>query len=98
MKNSAIIILEVKVKESKVIELQNLLSKYLPETRKSEGFIDIKIHKNLTDNTFVFYEEWKTIQHYESYLKWRTDTGVMEILGNTFASPPTIRYWNTIHI
>lgn len=92
MKNSAIIILEVKVKKEKVSELKSLLSEYLPETRKYKGFIDIKIHKNLTDNTFVFYEEWETIQHYEAYLKWRTDTGVMEILGNTFASLPNIRY------
>jgi len=98
MKNSAVIILEAKVKEEKVNEFQNLLSKFLPETRKYKGFIDIKIHKNLTDNTFVLYEEWETTQHYEAYLKWRTDTGVMDILGNTFASPPNIRYWNTLNL
>ena len=47
MENSTIIILEVKVKEEKINELQSLLSKYLPETKKCKGFIDIKIHKNL---------------------------------------------------
>ncbi|PKH52468.1 antibiotic biosynthesis monooxygenase [Tenacibaculum sp. Bg11-29] len=98
MKNSTIIILEVKVKEEKINELQNLLSEYLPETRKYKGFIDIKIHKNLADNTFVFYEEWETTQDYEAYLKWRTDTGVMDALGNTFSSPPNIRYWNTLNL
>ena len=98
MKNSAIIFLEVTVKEEKVNEFKQLLSKYLPVTRKYDGFIDIKIHKNTIDNTFILYEEWATVQHYEAYLKWRTDTGVMDILGNTFASPPTIRYWNTLKL
>ncbi len=70
----------------------------MPETRKYKGFIDIKIHKNIADNTFVLYEEWETTQHYEAYLKWRTDTGVMEILGSTFVSPPNIRYWNTLSL
>jgi quinol monooxygenase YgiN len=46
MKNSTIIILEAKIKEGKVNEFQNLLSKYLPETRKHKGFIDIKIRLN----------------------------------------------------
>lgn len=98
MKDSVIITLEVIIKEEKIKEFQRLLSKYLPETRKYTGFIDIKIHKNLANNTFTLYEEWETTQDYEAYLKWRTDTGVMEILGNTFASSPNIRYWSTLDL
>ncbi|WP_062061832.1 putative quinol monooxygenase [Aquimarina longa] len=98
MENSTIVILEVKVKKDKIIELQNILLENLPQTRTYKGFIDIKIHKNLTDNTFVFYEKWETIADYESYLKWRTDTGLMELLGKTFVSPPTIRYWETVAV
>lgn len=98
MKNTATVILEVKVREDKIAELEQLLLKNLPETRTYKGFISIKIHKNVNDSTFVFYEEWETFTDYEAYLKWRTDTGLMELLGETFASPPTIRYWETVNV
>ncbi len=98
MKNNAIVILEANLKEDKVDEFQLLLSKYLPETREYPGFISIKIHKNLEHNTVVFYQEWETIEYYEAYLKWRTDTGVMDILENTFTTAPNIRYWKVLNL
>ncbi|MGC3836050.1 hypothetical protein ACPSKX_18370 [Moritella viscosa] len=30
-----------------------------------------------------------------TYLNWRTETGVMNKLADTFNSPPSIRYFNT---
>jgi quinol monooxygenase YgiN len=96
MKRNAILILEATLKKGRENELQKLLSKYLPETRKYKGFISIEILKSSADNTVVFYEEWETTKHYEAYLKWRTDTGVMKILGDTFVEPPSIRYFNSL--
>lgn len=95
---SVIVILEAEIKEGKIKELENLLRKYLPETRAYSGFIDIKIHQQKDKNTVIFYEEWKTIKDYESYLQMRTNEGVMKILGDTFIAPPSIRYFDTLSL
>jgi len=92
---SAIVILEADVKVGKKDELFKLLSQYLPETRKHKGFIDISIHIEQKNNHVLFYEKWESVEDYESYLQWRTETGVMKTLGATLSSPPVIRYFNT---
>lgn len=92
---NATVILEADVKEGKKDELLRLLSQYLPETRKYKGFIDISIHTGEKNNHVIFYEKWESIKAYESYLQWRTETGVMNTLGATLSAPPVIRYFNT---
>ncbi len=93
---SAIVTLEADVKEGQMNELLKLLSQYLPETRKYKGFIDISIHTEQNKNHVLFYEKWESIEDYESYLQWRTKTGVMKTLGATLSLPPLIRYFNTV--
>lgn len=90
----AIVVLEADIKEGQKDELLKLLSEYLPETRKYKGFVDISIHVEQNKNHVLFYEKWESFADYESYLKWRTETGVMDILGTTFNSSPLIRYFN----
>lgn len=41
---SAVVILEADIKEGKKDEMLKLLSQYLPETRKNNGFISVSIH------------------------------------------------------
>lgn len=91
---SVIVVLEADIKEGKMDTLLALLSRYLPETRKSKGFINISILTEQSKNHTLFYEEWQTKADYEAYLQWRTDTGVMDSLGAVFRSPPLIRYFN----
>ena len=95
---SAIVILEADVKEGQMNQLLTLLSQYLPETRKYKGFINISIHTDQMKNQVLFYDEWESFEDYESYLEWRTETGVMKTLGTTLNSPPLIRYFNTIDV
>ncbi len=92
---SAIVILEADVKEGKKDELFKLLSQYLPDTKKYKGFIEISIHTEQKNNHVLFYEKWESVEDYESYLQWRTETGVMKILGAKLSSLPVIRYFNT---
>lgn len=92
---SVTVVLEADVKEGEKKTLLKLLSQYLPDTRQYPGFIDISIHFEQDKNHVLFYEKWLSVEDYESYLKWRTDTGVMEVLGATFSSPPSIRYFGT---
>lgn len=92
---SVVVILEADVKEGQKDELLNLLSQYLPETRIHKGFVSISIHTEQKKNHVLFYEEWESFEDYESYLQWRTKTGVMKTLEATLSSPPSIRYFHT---
>jgi quinol monooxygenase YgiN len=95
---SATVIFEADVKAGKMDLLLNLLSEYLPETRKYRGFIDVSIHVEKNKNQILLYQKWDRFEDYESYLQWRTDTGVMKILGETLNSPPSIRYFKTLEV
>jgi quinol monooxygenase YgiN len=89
------VILEVDVKPESKPHLLALLARFLPETRQYNGFISISIHSEQDSSQVVFYEKWQTIEHYQAYLDWRTETGVMNELATTFNSPPSIRFFNT---
>ena len=39
----------------------------------------------------VFIEYWDSAEHYQSYLSWRTETGVLDRLVEMLAAPPVIR-------
>jgi quinol monooxygenase YgiN len=92
---STTVILEADVKEGKKDELLKLLSQYLPETRQYKGFISISIHTELKTNHVLFYQKWESIEDYEAYLRWRSETGVMNKLVAILVSPPLIRYFST---
>jgi quinol monooxygenase YgiN len=92
---SVTVILEADVKSESKPKLLKLLSQYLPETIKYKGFISISIHSEHDTNQVVFYEKWQSIDNYHAYLNWRTETGVMKELADTFNSPPSIRYFKT---
>ncbi len=44
-------------------------------------------------DVLVAVEEWESKAHYEKYLAWRTETGVMDNLKELIAEPPSIRYF-----
>ena len=39
----------------------------------------------------VFIEYWDSAEHYQRYLTWRTETGVLDRLVEMLAAPPIIR-------
>jgi len=42
----------------------------------------------------LFHEIWDSRQQQEKYIQWRTETGVMEALGNMMSAPPTITVYD----
>ena len=92
---SVIITLEADIKTNQKENLLTMLREYLPQTKIYKGFINISIHTQTNSNHILFFEKWETVEDYESYLSWRTKTGVMDKLGNTFETTPTIRYYIT---
>jgi quinol monooxygenase YgiN len=97
VKMSVIVLLEAQVKPEAVDEVKATLKAILPDTRAYDGCQGIDIYGNLEDGgNLVFYECWDSREHYEKYLAWRTETGVMEKLGAALTGPPSIRYFERV--
>ena len=91
------VLLEGKAKAETVDRLKGALPKLFPETRQYEGCRSIAAYMGADDDrTVVFVESWETKAHYERYLKWRTETGVIEELVGMLEAPPSIRYFQQI--
>jgi quinol monooxygenase YgiN len=96
---SITVLVEVQVKPDALDEIKSLLKKVLPDTRAYDGCQGIDIYGNTDDPcNLVFYENWDSRKHYESYLAWRTETGVMDQLGAMLVGPPNIRYFERIDV
>ena len=92
---SVTVLLELKVKPRTGDDVLATLKAILPDTRAYEGNIGISVIRNQDDpDVLVAVEEWETRGHYEKYLAWRTETGVLAGLMEAVAEPPSIRYFD----
>jgi quinol monooxygenase YgiN len=44
----------------------------------------------------ILLTEWDSREEYAAYMKWRKATGILGQFGETFASPPKVRYLESI--
>jgi quinol monooxygenase YgiN len=96
-KMSVIVLLEAQVKPEAVDEIKASLKALLPDARAYDGCQGIDIYGNTEDRcNLVFYERWDSREHYEKYLAWRTETGVMDQLGAMLTAPPSIRFFERV--
>ena len=96
---STVVLLEMQVKPESVNNVKSMLKELLPDTRAYAGCQGIDIYGNLDDGgNLVFYERWDSRDHYQKYLNWRTETGVLDKLGAHLAGPPKIRYYERVDV
>lgn len=89
------VLLELKVKPESVDETLQGLAALLPETRSYPGCIEVYAYQNQDDPTnIVAIEQWESREAYEKYFAWRTETGVIDQLGNWVSAEPSIRYFD----
>lgn len=94
---SVVVLLEMQVKPEAVAEVKASLKAILPDTRSYAGCQGIDIYSNLDNGgNLVFYERWESRDHYQKYLNWRTETGVLSQLVSKLAGPPNIRYFDRV--
>ncbi|HIF07953.1 MAG TPA: antibiotic biosynthesis monooxygenase [Gemmatimonadetes bacterium] len=90
-----VVLLEVKAKQGTGDQLVAMFKAILPDTRARDGFLDIVVHQSQDDkDNLVLVEKWETKDHYESYLGWRQETGVLDQLVAACEGPPSIRYYD----
>ena len=94
---SVLVLLEAQVKSEDVSDMKSYLAEILPDTRAYDGCQRIDVYFNTEDTgNMVLVEHWDSRAHYEKYLAWRTETGVLDKMGAMFAGPPSIRYFERI--
>ncbi len=94
---SVLVLLEAQVKSEAVDDMKSFLAEILPDTRAYDGCQGIDAHFNIEDTgNMVLVEHWDSRAHYEKYLAWRTETGVLDKLGAMLTGPPSIRYFEKI--
>ena len=90
--------LQLRVKsglESEFIEELNIT---LKETRSYEGCHAVYFVQNQDDpSNLEFFSKWDSKQHYDKYLQWRIDSGVMEEVANKYLDgEPLWRYFDLV--
>ncbi|MFQ5743396.1 MAG: putative quinol monooxygenase [Acidobacteriota bacterium] len=91
------VLVEAKAKAESTGELKESMGKLFPDTRAYDGCRGITAYQDLDDEqTVVLVEFWDTREHYERYLAWRTETGVIAQLVAMLEGEPSIRYFETM--
>ena len=91
--------LEFKINKESTEALPIFLRKILPDTRGYDGCVSISVVQNQDEPTeFAVLEQWNTRQHYEDYLSWRTETGVLDELMGMVEGEPSIRFFDYLGV
>jgi len=91
------VLLEVVAKPACVDDLIGMFTENLKQTRVYDGCIDVYMTRSQEDpNEIVLVEEWETRQHYERYLAWRAETGVVDKLNGMAAAAVIVRYFDRL--
>jgi quinol monooxygenase YgiN len=94
---SVLVLLEAQVKSEDISDMKSYLAEILPDTRAYDGCQGIDVYFDTEDTgNMVLVEHWDSRAHYEKYLAWRTETGVLDKVVAMLAGPPSIRYFERI--
>ncbi len=94
---ATLVLLAAKARSADAVEeLKLILKQRLPETRAYDGCQGITFDLGDDGLSFVFVEYWDSTRHYEKYLAWRTETGVLKQLTDRIEGEPAIRYFEAV--
>ena len=79
--------------EGKGPELIEILREALPDTRAYEGCESIEVYSDDSNpDTVVLWEKFALKENHQSYLQWRMDTGLPELLAPVMAGNLQVTY------
>ncbi len=91
---AVMVMLEVTAKDGAGNDLLQKFKDILPDTRTYDGCIGVDTYQNQDNpNVLVLVEKWESKPHYEKYLAWRTESGMLGEMAEMFGAPPSIRYF-----
>ena len=76
-----------------------LMRDILADTRAYDGCEGLTVQRNLDEAAkIMLIEHWETRAHYDRYLKWREETGVLGKIGELLDGPPSIRFYSNVGV
>lgn len=94
---STLVVLTAKAKSENVDAVKALFKEIIPDTRSYDGCREITVYQNMdSGGTFVAVENWESRPHYEKYLAWRTESGVLDKFVEMLEEAPDIQYYDAI--
>lgn len=81
--------------EGKFEELGAFFGEILADTRAFKGCIKVDVFADKSAKTYTLIEEWDTMSNYESYMKWRTHGGGVDMRGRDLIGGATTYKWGT---
>jgi len=89
------VMLEFKAKAGAGDGLVAKLKEILPDTRSYDGNHSIAVYQKQDDpDTCIIQGVWDSQGHYEKYIAWREESGVLGAFVEALEGPPSIRYFN----
>lgn len=93
------VVIELKAKPQRADALRDWMQDKLPGTRGFNGCIGVLPTRNQDDpDLIVLLEQWESRQHFEKYLEWRVETGVVKELGGLLGANPQFRYFDYLRV
>ena len=95
---ATLVTLECRAKdEESAAQLKAMMAERFPETRAYDGCQGITGYLQTDDPlACVLVEFWDSSEHYNKYLAWREETGVLAQLGELLEGPPNIRHFEAM--
>jgi quinol monooxygenase YgiN len=94
---SITVLVEWQVKPEAIATEKALLQDTFASTLNYEGCQRYEVYENQdTLGNIVLLSEWDSRDRYDRYMAWRKETGILDRFAQTFAHPPTIRYFESI--
>ena len=89
------VMLEVRAKAGTGSDVNRAFQEILPDTRAYDGCHGVDVYRNDDDaDVIVLVEQWESRAHYERYLAWRMETGLLAKLAEALDGDPSIRYFS----
>jgi len=93
-----LVLLEVTAKAESVDDVIKFFRTHLPDTRSYDGCRDITVYVNDDGRSIVQVQHWDSEGHYQKYLAWRAETGVLSELESMLDGDPSIRFFHSTDV
>ena len=91
------VILELHFRPEIVDRVREGFKDTLVDTRAFDGCEEISVLSSQDDPAmFIILEQWQSREHYEAYLKWRTDRGDMDGMNKACTEPFKVTYFDYV--
>jgi quinol monooxygenase YgiN len=91
---SIFVMREGQIQSDKIADMKSYLIQTVPETRSYDGCQGIDVYFNIENpGNMVVLQQWESRDHFDRYLQWREETGVVARSVSMLTEPIGTRYF-----